>query len=117
MNTFNENSFLTRATATLNQLDVAIEFAAQEADIDIETNRHGHLLEIEFSDDSKIVINLQAAMQEIWVAAKTGGFHFRYNNTDHCWLDTRDQQELYQVVAQLIHQHTNTMLSLKSNGH
>lgn len=117
MNTFSENTFLTRAIATLNQLDIAIECAAQAADIDIETNRHDHLLEIEFSDGNKIIINLQAPMQEIWVASKAGGFHFRYNNTDHCWLDTRDKQELYQLVTQLIHQHTNTMLNLKSNSH
>lgn len=117
MNTLNENTFLTRAIETLKQLDIAIECAAQAADIDIETSRYDHLLEIEFSEGSKIVINLQAPMQEIWVAAKTGGFHFRYNNTDHCWLDTRDQQELYQVVAQLIYQHTNMMLNLKSNDH
>ena len=83
--------------------------------LNIKTNSGN--LEIEFSDGNKIIINLQAPMQEIWVASKAGGFHFRYNNTDHCWLDTRDKQELYQLVTQLIHQHTNTMLNLKSNSH
>lgn len=117
MNTLNENTFLTLAIETLKQLDIAIECAAQAADIDIETSRYGHLLEIECPDGSKIVINLQAPMQEIWVAAKMGGFHFRYSSADSCWLDTRDKQELVQVVTQLINQHTGTMLNLKPNSH
>ena len=117
MNTLDEKTFIRLATATLEHLDIAIEDAAQTAEIDIENTRRDKILEIEFNDRSKIIINLQTPMQEIWVAAKMGGFHFRYSNANHCWLDTRDKQELYQVVAQLINNYTGMLLNLKSNHH
>ena len=50
----------------------------------------GGVLEIEFADASRIVVNRQAAAQEIWVAAKSGGFHFRY--VDGAWLARHPQR-------------------------
>lgn len=102
MSTLTESAFLLRATAVLDKLDIAIEHAATQADIDIESNRNGGMLEIELADHSKMVINIQAPMQEIWVAAKAGGFHFRYDEARNAWFDTREGEELYTVVARLI---------------
>ena len=58
------------------------------------------VLEIELDDGGKIVVNRHAAMQEIWVAARAGGFHFRWDGT--VWRDTRDGRELMSVLAELI---------------
>jgi CyaY protein len=58
------------------------------------------VLEIEFVDHgTKIIVNTQAPMQEIWVAARAGGFHYRLN--DGLWLDTRDGTELYAALSRL----------------
>ena len=57
-------------------------------------------MEIEFIDGgSKIIVNTQAAMQEIWVAARAGGFHFRM--IDSSWRDTRDGGELFSALSRL----------------
>ncbi|HXC39169.1 MAG TPA: iron donor protein CyaY, partial [Burkholderiales bacterium] len=53
----------------------------------------GGVLEVEFEDGTKIIVNKHGAAQEIWVAAKSGGFHFRYE--DGRWLDTRSKEELF----------------------
>jgi CyaY protein len=58
------------------------------------------VLEIEFIDtDSKIIVNTQAPMQEIWMAARSGGFHYRFNGQQ--WLDTRDGSELYAALSKV----------------
>ena len=46
------------------------------------------MLEIEFADGSKIIVNRHGAAREIWVAARSGGFHFRWDGA--AWRDTRD---------------------------
>jgi CyaY protein len=95
-----ESEFLSLAEAELNQIEIRLESAAEKADVDLECSRHGNLLEIEFIDTgSKIIINTQAPMKEIWVAARSGGFHYRF--TAGQWLDTRDSSELYAALSLL----------------
>ena len=65
--------------------------------IDIDTHRTGGLLELQFPNSSQIIINLQPPLHEIWLAAKGGGFHFRWS-AGH-WLDTRDNSEFLAVLS------------------
>jgi CyaY protein len=80
---------LTRIEAALDASDAAIDFELAS----------GGVLEIEFADGSKIVVNRHGAAREIWVAARAGGFHFRWNG--ECWRDTRDGSELLEKLAAL----------------
>jgi CyaY protein len=65
----------------------------QQGVIDIDSNRAGGLLELEFPNGSKIVVNKQPPLHEIWLAARNGGFHFRF--VDGAWRDTRDGSEFF----------------------
>ena len=78
-----------------------IQSGLEDAELDFETPADG-ILEIEFDDGSKMVINRHAAAQEIWVAARSGGFHFR--PMDGFWKDSRDGEDLYLKLARLIAQ-------------
>ncbi|HRD83665.1 MAG TPA: iron donor protein CyaY [Rubrivivax sp.] len=73
-------------------LEATIDRWLQQDLIDIDSSRSGGMLEMTFPDDSRIVVNLQPPLQEIWVAARQGGFHYRC--VGGRWLDTRDGSEL-----------------------
>lgn len=93
-----ESEFLVLAEQTLDEIEAAFESAAEENDIDIESSRSGNVLEIEFIDNgSKIIVNSQTPMREIWVAARSGGFHFRHEGER--WINTRDGSDLYEVLS------------------
>lgn len=62
----------------------------------------GGVLELEFGDGSKIIINRHTAAREIWVAARSGGFHFKLDNGR--WLDTRDGRELLAALSTIASQ-------------
>ena len=95
-----ESEFLAVAEAVLDDIESRIEQTADAADVDVECSRSGNVLEIEFIDqNSKIIVNTQAPMQEIWIAARSGGFHFRMK--DDLWLDTRDGSELFTALSSL----------------
>jgi CyaY protein len=69
-----------------------------EADlIDIDSQRAGGLLELSFPGGSKIIVNTQPPLQEVWLAAKGGGFHYRWVAGQ--WLDTRDNSEFLAVLS------------------
>lgn len=74
----------------------------------------GGVLEIEFANGSRIVINRQAAAQEIWVAAKSGGFHFRYR--DGAWRDTRSGEELFAALGRLASEQAGMRIELAGGG-
>jgi CyaY protein len=58
------------------------------------------VLEIECADGSKIIVNRHAAAQEMWVASRSGGFHFRWDGER--WRDTRDASELMAALSRLV---------------
>ncbi len=94
-----ESEFLAAAEAILNAIETGMEDAGETADVDLECSRSGNVLEIEFIDNgSKMIVNTQAPMQEIWLAARGGGFHYRQR--EGRWLDTRDGSELFAAVSQ-----------------
>jgi CyaY protein len=89
-----ESEYTHLADATLNRLEAALD----AAEIDFE-RAGGGVLEIEFDDGSVIVVNKQAAAQEIWVAARSGGFHYRWDGA--AWRDTRGGEELFAALARM----------------
>ena len=65
--------------------------------IDIDAQRAGGLLELSFPNGSKIIINTQPPLHEVWLAARGGGFHYRWKSGH--WRDTRDGSELVQALS------------------
>jgi len=70
----------------------------QQGVIDIDTSRAGGLVELEFPGGSKIVVNKQPPLHEIWLAARNGGFHFKF--VDGQWRDTRDGVEFFERLSE-----------------
>ncbi|MCX7673462.1 MAG: iron donor protein CyaY, partial [Thiobacillaceae bacterium] len=60
----------------------------------------GGILHVECADGSRIVINRQAAAREIWVAARSGGFHYRWDGA--AWRDTRSGETLLAAIGRLL---------------
>lgn len=92
----NETEFAALADQTLTRIEHALE--ACGADLDFELAAGG-VLEIEFTDGSKIIVNKHGVAREIWVAARSGGFHFRYDGSG--WRDTRDGEALFAKLSRL----------------
>ena len=95
-----EKEFLDLAETTLNKIEAAMDQLNDDDVIDVECKRNGNVLEIEFIDNgSKIIINSQAPMQEMWMAARAGGYH--YKHIDGAWRNTRDGSELFATLSDL----------------
>lgn len=96
-----DSEFERLATETLAGIEAALEACAEAAGLDIDLQlKPGGILELEFEDGSRMVVNRQAPLREIWVAARTGGFHFRYDGGR--WVDTRDGGELYAALSRMV---------------
>ena len=83
--------------AVLASIEAAVDRWLQEDVIDIDAHRTGGLLELAFPDGSKIVVNTQPPLHELWLAARAGGYHFRHEAGR--WLDTRDGREFFESLS------------------
>jgi len=102
-----ESEYRQLADAALQRLEAALDGCDDAIDYEFAP---GGVLELDFEDGSKIVVNKQAAAQEIWVAAKSGGFHFRF--ADGAWLDTRSGEELFAALSRLASAQAGTAIAL-----
>ena len=99
----NETEFQALSETVLQRIERALEHSGVEVDFEL---KEGGVLEMEFDDGSKIIVNRHGAAREIWVAARSGGFHFRWDGA--AWRDTRDGTELFALLSRLVSLHSGT---------
>ena len=101
-----ESEFLKLAEATLQRIQSAVEEASDEIDVD----RAGNVLNLVFDDGFQSVINIQAPMQQLWMASRRGGQHFDYQAGD--WIDTCSRQSLLKALSSLLTQKLGQVVEL-----
>ncbi len=86
-----------RAGEVLARIETTLDRWLQEDVIDVDAQRTGGLLELAFPDGSRIVVNTQPPLQELWLAARAGGYHFKL--IGEAWRDTRDGAEFFERLG------------------
>jgi CyaY protein len=93
-----ESEFLDLADSTLNRIETCFDHLNDADVVDVECKRNGNVLEIEFiANGSKIIINSQAPLQEMWLAARAGGYHYKRVGDE--WRNTRDDSEFFAALS------------------
>ena len=88
-----ELEYLDLAEAALQAVEMACDRINDNTDADIDNQRTGGMVTLTFDNRSQIIINLQKPLQEIWLAARAGGFHYKCVNGQ--WLDTKGAGEFF----------------------
>lgn len=95
----NETEFHQLVDIQMQNIEEAID--ESEADIDYEVT--GNVMTLEFENRSQIIINRQEPMKEIWLASKSGGFHFKL--IDDKWTCSKTGMELFEMVKEECEKH------------
>ncbi len=101
--TIDDKQFYQLGSHLLHSIEVALEAADDAMDLDLDVERQGgNVINIRFKDKSVIVVNTQPPLHEIWVAAKSGGYHYRWAGTiaKPLWLDTKTGKELLSDLSE-----------------
>ncbi len=100
----NEAEFNQKVERTLRQIEQAVE----DSGADIEFENAGDILTLEFADGSKIIINKQGAATQIWVAARSGGYHYGYQAAAGRWANDQNGADLFDELSRIISQQAGT---------
>ena len=94
----NESEFQEIADQTIEDIQDAID----DSGADIDYDEIGGVLTLEFENGSKIIFSKQGAMNQLWMAAKSGGYHFDFSEDTEQWIcDSGDNEELYSMLSRL----------------
>lgn len=69
-------------------------------DYPFDCTRVGNVLTIEADNGTQIVVNRHTPNRELWIAAKSGGYHFAEQGGR--WLATRDGREFFSVLNEVL---------------
>jgi CyaY protein len=89
--------FLDQAERLLAGVETSSDRLNDDTDADIDNQRSGGMVTLTFTNRSQIVINLQKPLHEVWLAARCGGFHYRFDGAH--WVDTKGQGEFWESLS------------------
>lgn len=92
-----DSEFMDRAEILLKAVEANCDRINDETSADIDNQRVGGMITVVFSNRSQIIINLQKPLHEIWLAAKSGGYHYKFESG--LWLDTKGQGEFFSNLS------------------
>ena len=95
--TLSDAQYHAHIAAVLASVEASADRWLQDDVVDIDTQRTGGLLELSFPNGSKIVLNAQPPLQELWMAARSGGYHYKFMGGR--WLDTREAREFFEALS------------------
>ena len=85
--------FMDRAEKLLLAVEQGCDRLNEDTDADLDAQRSGGMVTLTFRNHSQIVINLQKPLHEVWMAARAGGFHYRFDGAE--WMDTKGAGEFF----------------------
>lgn len=83
--------FMDRAEALLSRIESCCDRINDQTEADIDNQRVGGMVTLTFPNGTQVIVNLQKPLHEVWMAAKAGGFHYRFDGT--AWRDTKSATE------------------------
>jgi CyaY protein len=104
-----DSEFMDQAEILLHAVEASCDRINDEGLADVDNQRVGGMVTLVFSNRSQIVINLQKPLHEVWLAAKSGGHHYKFDGA--VWTDTKDKGEFFACLSRFASEQAGCLLS------
>ena len=105
-----EEEFTRKADETLARIEHAVEAAALDG---VDYENVAEILTLEFADGSKVIVNKQGAARQLWVAARSGGFHYNFDSARKGWINDQGGGELFAELSRIVSQQSGVAVTLR----
>lgn len=109
-----DTEYMERAEALLRQVEACCDRINDATDADIDNQRVGGMVTLTFSNGTQIIVNQQKPLHEIWMAARAGGFHYKF--ADGQWMDTKGSGEFFNHLSRFAGEQAGRPLVFESAG-
>ena len=100
--------FMDHAEQLLLAVERSCDRINDTSDADVDSQRSGGMVTLTFPNRSQIVINLQKPLHEVWMAARSGGYHYRFDGSH--WQDTKGSGEFFENLSRFASQQAGQTL-------
>ena len=107
-----DNEFMDRAEALLSSVERCCDALNDDTDADIDNQRVGGMVTLVFRNGSQIVVNLQKPLHEVWLAARSGGYHYKFDGQR--WQDTKGQGEFFASLTRYASEQAGLALAFQA---
>ena len=107
-----DTEFMDHAEALLGSVEGCCDRINDESNADIDNQRVGAMVTLTFANGSQIIVNLQKPLHEVWMAAKAGGFHYKFDGRS--WRDTKTEGEFFADLSLYASQQAGRPLAFSS---
>ena len=104
--------YLDRAEALLASVEASCDRLNESTDADIDNQRVGGMVTLTFPNHSQIIVNLQKPLHEVWMAARSGGFHYKWDGNS--WRDTKTRAEFFADLSRYASEQARAPLDFSS---
>ncbi len=104
--------FMDRAEALLSGIESRCDKINDDTDADIDNQRVGGMITLTFRNGSQIIVNLQKPLHEVWLAARAGGFHYKFDGNH--WADTKGNGEFLSNLSRYASEQAGAALDFSS---
>lgn len=104
--------YLDRAEALLASVEAGCDRINEETDADVDNQRVGGMITLTFDNGSQIIVNLQKPLHEVWMAARAGGFHYKFDG--RAWRDTKGAGEFFADLSRYASQQAGQQITFNS---
>lgn len=106
--------FMNHAEALLGRIEACCDTLNAQTDADIDNQRTGGMVTLAFPGGSQIVVNLQKPLHEVWLAARSGGYHYRL--VEGLWQDSKAQGEFFAQLTKSATEQSGTALAFTASS-
>ena len=105
----NDADYHEQAKRALRQIEQAVEASG----VDIDFENAGDILTLEFGNGSKLIVNKQGAARQLWVAAKSGGFHYDWDTASQSWRNDQNGAALFTELSRLVSEQAGEPVTIR----
>lgn|SRR5690606_24830946 len=77
----------------------AVEDIFDDSDLDVDLENSGGVLTVRFANGSQLILSRQVPIRQLWLAARSGGFHFGYDEDGQRWVCDSSGESLGEMLA------------------
>lgn len=102
-----ETEYRSEVARILEQVQDAVDASGIDADCAL----NGDVLTVSLDGGSRLVVSAQAPLQQIWLAARSGGMHFGYDGAR--WKDVRSGEEFFGALSRAVSEQEGRPVQLR----
>ena len=107
-----DSEYQNLAEALLSSVERGCDRINDESDADLDNQRVGGMVTLTFANRSQIIVNLQKPLHEVWMAARSGGFHYKWDGAQ--WVDTKGHGEFFAHLSRCASEQAGQELAFSS---